>query len=400
MAVKFLNWAGVGVNYPAGANPWSATPVEVAPAFTFFTPGVSLPSQVLNDLFGSVTRQAQLMVTPSLNTWTPATASTGIITGSALDVIAWDDTNRIWVAAGHTTGSISISFADGTDWIGLPNPIPAATYVAIGCLPSGAGFVLFSNGANIQFVTTAGVVTDSGVSTNSSSGGVAWTHPASNTVIGVTWSSSNHDANAYYTTNGSAYVNISGTLPATWSGGGTMLSMAYFTSATGPSNDQLIAFSQGANAANSSRMLHQTWNGSAIAFSSVTLPSALANFVIVGVAYNSSTGLWGAMVYDSVGAVSALYTSPDLVTWTGTGLFLLGQAGGLCCVGAYWIMSALSSFAGVSRYRAFASPDGVNGFGLGTSFVSAMASLPQMAQGPGNVAMWNVNIGQVSRRIG
>jgi hypothetical protein len=56
-----------GTNYPVGANPWNATPLKVAPGYSYFTPGLAPSAQELNYLFNQ--RDGQL-----------ASATAGVLT--------------------------------------------------------------------------------------------------------------------------------------------------------------------------------------------------------------------------------------------------------------------------------------------------------------------------------
>lgn len=68
-------FAPAGANYPAGANPWSATATNDAPGYGYFTPGVPPAAQEMNYLMGGNKSDAQNLQNVIghmlANAWTP-----------------------------------------------------------------------------------------------------------------------------------------------------------------------------------------------------------------------------------------------------------------------------------------------------------------------------------------
>jgi len=400
----YITWAGTAVTYVSG--PDAGFPVEVDSGARSFIPGATLPAQNLNFILGSVTRASATIPSLAVNNWMTLNSASNMTqtVSSVIDCVAWDETNKLWVATGSGALAIAISPDDGQHWTALT--ISGATLpngqFAIG--PVGGGYSLPNTGSGtIRFVSTAGVVTDTGTAIGASNvtGGVCFPN-AQGGATGVLYDVGTHATIAYTTVDGTTIVNVTASLPSTWNTAASQPSMNFFTSAPGPANDQLVAFG-GVPITDPSMLLHITWNGTTFTYSDVTtMPSGLSNLAIFGVAYNTTDQLWGVMGYD--GTLTQIWTSPDLVTWT-LAATLGGLWGGLVTVGPYWVSSVSLPVAGITTYRAVASrlTNGTPNFTpVGTSLSSAIfgAGSGFLSQGSGNAFMWGVNGGQASRRVG
>jgi hypothetical protein len=394
----FITWAGSSANYPAGANPWNSTPEEVIPGFIAFTPGVSLPAQVLNYVVGALSREGQVICSTAINTWGPATATASIVSGATfIHALAWDDKNKLWVAAAHTADGYAISVDDGVVWLTI-GALPGNPVTAIP-LPNGAGVSFIMAGTtDIQFGDYAGTVTGSGthLGVTSVGAGMGISHAASGLAHGLLWDVTNLRFRAYDTANGTAITDNSSSLPTVWHNG--PINPGYFTSCLGPGNTFLFAAGGQTPGTDQSYLLLVTMSaGPTFTFADVTLPVAISGKSVTGVAYNFSSGLWGVMAWD--GAASSFYTSPDLITFTLSRTFS-NAAAGIATVGPYWITALPTILNGHTYDRAYSSLDGVTFAPLGSPFNGIFISGVQMAGGSGNVGMFSTAGVAVSRRVG
>jgi len=402
--MAYFRWS-LTQNYPAGANPWNGTATKVLPGYTFFTPGVAPSAQEFDYAFNAFGETDVLLGSISVNQWTPIQPVGTMSSGSSttLDMMAWDPNNTFWVSASHSSGEYSVSMDDGVIWVDI-GVLPGQA-AGIGPMPNGTGSIIsFAGTVNIQFADYQGTVTDTGTHLGISNvdGGVTFGHPASGKVVGILDDSVNENAHAFSAV-GATVTDLTASLPTQWATATNLSHTSYWTSAPGPANDQLVAFGATTVSTDHSSLLHVTWNGSAFSFANISASNAnlthiLSHTAILGVAYNASANLWGLMAFD--GTNSQLWTSPDLTTWTGMAT-AGGAVGGLAAVGPYWVTTISYTISGAPRWRAFASTDGTNFFGVNNPFGSTiLATRPKMAQGPGNVAVWGVGGSMVSRRQG
>jgi hypothetical protein len=393
----FIQWAGASTNYSSG--PDNGFPVEVTPGFVFWTPGVSLPAQSLNYVVGTLSRAAAVIPSTAINTWSPALTANTMSSGSTtLDLIAWDDVNKVWVSASHSTGEYSLSVDDGINWIDL-GALPGQTDAIIP-LPSGGGYSLPQGGTtNIQFGNLQGAVTDTGTHLSATAIHLAagFPHAASGLAVGFLQDSTLNLTKAYTTPDGTTITDVSASLPGPW-GAGPQGAMSYMRAALGPAKDACVSLGTTVAGTGNSQLLHVTWTGSALVYTNVTVPLAVRTKSITGVAYNATLGLWGLMTYD--GTNSLLYTSPDLVTFTAQAA-PAGFAGGLAAVGPYWVTSIEVPYgSGINRWRAFASLDGNSFTGLGSPYASVFSVASYVVAGDGSVGMYSVQGAAVSKRCG
>lgn len=379
----------------------------MVPPGDIFNPNTGVMPEELNYLFNQFAAPYNLLLSP-LTHWSGGKTSATVVNGaSSLDVLAWDDFFGFWMAVGHTGTEMTWSQDDGDNWIALTTGLPSAQFNAIGPHPGGLGWSLVPGGTtNIQWVDTGGTVTDTGTHLGVAFGtdGIAFPHAASGKIFGIIYDNTNHNIRAYTTPDGTTITDVtSSVIPTTWSNVGSLLSPLGLTYALGPNNDALIAFG-GTPGTSISKLLYLTWNGSIFLGIDLTagLPARITGKQITGVAYNFSQGLWGVMGWDG-SLFSTMYTSPDFASWTNPGSpSLFFYAGGLASIGPYWFTTNAELIATVTRQRAIASLDGFNWRGLGSSFgpSGVMTNNMKLAQGPGNLGLWNVNGGQVSHRVG
>jgi len=214
-------------------------------------------------------------------------------------------------------------------------------------------------------------------------------------IFTFSWDSSNHFTRAFSCTGNLGETLM--TLPSVWQTG-PQFNIAFFTFARGPNQNALVAWGGTTPGVDTSYILQMSAASfpTAPTFTNLTLPSGISTNVVTGVAYNSTTELWGAMVYD--GTHSALWTTADLSTWT-KHTDITDKCGGLQTLGPYWVTTAKRGGAPAATFYApIYSFDGdmwSRGAGTGIS------SLPKLAGGRGCLATWSTNMAMVSEtRIG
>jgi hypothetical protein len=401
----FINWAGPG-NYSSG--PDSGFPIEVDSGARFFTPGFTVPAETLNFILGTLSREAQTIPSLAIHDWAALKAVGGAggisPTFTQMDSLFWDDVHKMWVAAGHSSPGLSYAPDDGNTW--LPLTTSGATLLApaaVGPLPNGTGFTWQGIGAGVtQFVSLTGVVTSTTSSQSlNATGGVAFPHTGYGGVVAVVYDSdaTRQRAVTYRTIDGTTLAFDA--LPTTWHNVNTMPAMSFFTSAAGPAQDQLVVFGGTTPVTNPSMLLHITWNGSAFTYTDVSaaMPIGMSNLSLKAVAYNATDGLWGVLGDD--GTNTAIYTSPDLVTWTSH--FLTQKWGGLVCVGPYWVSSQPWSLAGVVSFRAVSARSDFVFTPLPNTMdatIFSLAQLGRLSQGYGNAVMWGKVGAQATKQLG
>jgi hypothetical protein len=397
---KFITWAGAQ-NYSVG--PDAGFPVETAPGFVAFTPGLALPAQGLNYVLGSLAREAALIPSAALNNWTPVVNASVAVTATVLERVCWDDANQLWWATGSTPNHISISPDDGQSWLQLANLTTQPK--AIAPMPPGTPFGVSAPGTgveNIVFITLDGTVTNTGTHLGvvNATGATVFGLDAGPILVGLIYDATTGNTKAYTTVDGTTIVDVSAALPVGWKTAGLQPSMTFFSSCDGPAGERLVVWGNTVAGVNQSMMMRVSWNGAAVVFTAITIIAVPLNTGrITAVAYNATLGLWGVWVDDGTNGI--LYTSADLVTWTAKDAFT-GLVQALVTVGSYWVLAAITgNIGGSPYYRAYGSLDGLNFWGLGTSFNSGFLSTPTfLAAGDGGVAMWSNSRIQMTRRIG
>ena len=116
-----FKWATAETNYPAGGNPWDATPVNVAPVGDIFTPNTKPGAQNLNYVLNkmgatSAAILATLGTAQFFPTYTPL-ASDFV----AYQAVSYDPLACKWLVAGRapTTGFVTLAAGrgvGGADW--------------------------------------------------------------------------------------------------------------------------------------------------------------------------------------------------------------------------------------------------------------------------------------------
>lgn len=401
----FIRWSLASL-YPSGANPWSSSATKTAPPYNFYTPGVPSGAQEDNFILHSLGEQSSLVASVPLGQLTP-TETVSTLTGggsTTLDQMAYNEGGGLWFAVTHSTPNLLASPDNGSSWTSVATP--ASQVNAMGFFsPLGAGNntsytplsgVLILGGSNNVFFYNAasGALVDSGSSqgVTFNSGGVAFGLPTSTAaVFGFSYDGTNHRTRCFACTGSVSYTAL--TLPTAWQNG-PQTNITYFTYGIGPSLDALVAWGGTTPGTDTSYILHMSAASfpTTPTFTALTLPSGMSGNSITGVAYNPTTGQYGAMVYD--GTNSALWTTADLTTWTQQTV-LTGLFAGLVNIGPYWVTTAeRGDVPGATSYAPIYSFDGITWKrGAGTGITSR----PQLAAGPGCIALWSTGQFMVSQ---
>lgn len=164
ITVTVPTWA-TGGNYPAGPDPWSATPMRQTPISTYWTPKTSDPAQYMNnqlgligDQIGNVNTNLNILdtfVTQLQNfnlVYQNVATDISTLTSGSLFLVLRDTFNHRWLAWGATGTSTNASFLTTTDiltvssWVGLntPSSYTALTTITSGVVDSATGNAIFS----------------------------------------------------------------------------------------------------------------------------------------------------------------------------------------------------------------------------------------------------------------
>lgn len=124
-----FNWATAESNYPAGGNPWSATPVNVAPVGDIFTPNTKPGAQNLNYILNKIASATSRVYAwgagpiQFLPSYAPRTAALATLSCHAFDPITLK-----WMIAGNapSTGDVAVVWGRGSDNSDMRPPISGA----------------------------------------------------------------------------------------------------------------------------------------------------------------------------------------------------------------------------------------------------------------------------------
>lgn len=319
-------WASTA-NYPAGADPWSATPTKVAPGSAYvaagFGPGQPLPAQVMNWFLNSVTPWLSYQDTIEARTFSvaiqPAVTTHKLANFLQDNVILYDIDNRKYFAAGQDSTNSHVPkvyhSADGANWIddGAPTPPLGVDHTAQICWGPGNGlFVFVEEGSgnqhyrrgldggwyNLSLTTSIktyvarwfrGAWYCVGVSSGPHVAGYLWT-PASNT--------GSSGAKTNLTLPGSTSVNLGSTLAPLLACSASILIIAAPLGTTPPT-------AQG--------HLWVTTDGATF-----THVSGVFASTIIALVYNEGDALFYALCSETAvsSGLSNVYVSSDGITWT------------------------------------------------------------------------------------
>lgn len=402
LLAKFFRWALLG-NYPSGSDPWSGTSLTVAPAYEHFTPGVPPSAQEMNSDLNLLGEEAKLIATVPMGSAFSQVPSVIAPGSTSIDYLSYDTDGALWLAACNATAELAASWDNGQSWATLATPV--GQILALGnftipgnIMPTDA--ILILGGSNHVFYYTAatGTLVDSGGTqgVTACGGGAAFGLQTSTpAVFGFTYDQSNQRTRAFVSAGPASFASL--TLPTAWQNG-PQVNITHFSYGVGVQFDALIAWGGGTPGVNTSYILRANigpvWPGTPT-FTDLSLPSGMSTKSIVGVAYNTTTAQWGAMVWDGVN--SALWTTADLTTWTQQAN-MPGQFAGLVTVGPYWVSSQPHlGHPNANGYMPVYSLDG-QAWARAAGMITNTAS--RMAQAKGGYALWTSGIAIFSPRIG
>jgi hypothetical protein len=349
-------------NYPAGSQPWSATPIKVAPASDYFTPDTKPPAQNFNYTLNAICAQLDALNDAAVYTGISNYGATqnGITGGGASDVqgFAWDSFYQRWVVdpGSGASGNVTVSYDGGNTWVNwgtvetMSHSGPFAISPLDGSIitagPGGGG------GTVVHFPGSTGVGTNTNTSwTNSDTQGKG---AATYFLGGITYvwhvftfdqSGANQTSHWSISPDGTTWTDNTSALPSGF-GGTTENVVGNYVVSVSPTI--MVAGITGANGFGTDRALLLVSTDGATA-TGVT-PSFLtgSHWQICGLHYSSNDQLFGLMVND--GTNSYFYTTPTPGTsssWLLVKTFSNRLCRGLNTIGRVWITTGLTSTIGI-----------------------------------------------------
>ena len=392
---KPYQFANTG-NYPAGANPWNATPTRVAPGLAYLTPGsASKPTaQGLNYVMGQ-NSDAALALWKELGAFACQNwrGTQGVaVSGNQWNHVCYDPSDNTWNALVRTTGSpdtvtIAKSYDGGKTWVswqtssgvaGLPVYGPSTGIYPLGIRCGGPGvYVVATFGqASLSTYAVSFSLVISGVWTLEASfnvgtspsdlTGVTSGYDADISFFGPTTISCNNKAKA---TSGSQTGVYSSS-----NGGGTWAAQAFPTTLGDSSTHVIPGWTKSAQSSAIWLIMQRGLTGTAcgnqymyttdgLTFLSHTLPGGVqgASDMQAALAYGpgaAGNGLFMCAVQVSGGG-TRFATSADGLTWTAGVTLTSVNVTDLVSFGSAWVAVVDAEASGGSNaYIIYSLDDG------------------------------------------
>jgi hypothetical protein len=377
-------WATAG-SFPAGANPWNAQPMRVAPATGYFLPNTVPPAEYENYLHGAALDGLATIETAFLAefdfvspiqaiNWPALVTRTGGPGTERIMSAFWDAFNSRWIMLSGLTGGttpkyINASIDGGLSYTLLSTQSPTGGgYLLAGCADPGSNkSIICPSASTFFYVSTNG--TSWAVSTV---GGASYTYTSALFFAGlfVAIGCESGAAVAHVTTSPdtTTWTDRTAAIPAALA---TLAGSA--TSWVSATNGSIIVAVPQQNAGFASGATMTSTNGTTWTLGSFASGSILNADIVSGLAYSATDGLF-IMTLQSAGTVTKILTSPNGTTWTYlrsvSGRFLTA----LAAIGSVWVAYSLKS--GVAAEVLFS-------LNAGLTWAVAPLTMPTDANPPG-----------------
>lgn len=364
-----VRWASLEINYPgvsSPSQPWLGGPVQVAPASDYWSPNVKPPAQNFNYLFAKEDAQSQyaynLAVSVAVGNWLPETGFNGIVSVTNTPInwagFGFDEIYGRWIgcylaqSSGPTNHiQLAETFDGGRTWtqvfVSATGSSESQPFAMVLSPTNNSLQVVITSGASAyahsiaSFVDTPVALSWATACTQATAfafGGYLWALIGNQT--GGTFSAWLSQGD---TATGAVWSNETSTLPVAWQSGtnhlGALLSA---TGSVGGTATAVMAICGATAGTDTAKLLKMTVVAGVPTCTDITptLPSYPAAVMqICGLTYGANDGLWGLAVNDGGGGNSAIFTSPDLTTWTAVYATGEGIIQGLAVVGNVWATS-------------------------------------------------------------
>ncbi len=330
------------------SGPDIGTPTKTIPPYTNFIPGVPVGAQEMNYLLNLrdlATNQnfAHDAIIGASN-WKPAVVSTALVASSSFYVPpVWNAAVDTWFAAPWNTGANAFyvtysglawgSYGSGTNVQSQPIAFAAASdgKMAMICTTFGGTTSTHTTSSAVQDDVTIQTFMGGGMTC----GILAW-FQSQWVFVGGTQSGANFvgiEAGSF--TGTGLWADGHTSLPAVWQTSANHVDRMFSCmneSYPGAGDATVIVVGQHptSNGTDTTRVLKVT----ASAFTDIT-PAAWASKSLTGLAYDPSSQLFWALVYNVTQTI--VCTSPDLVTWTTVHTFLGADVESPAVLGGVWV---------------------------------------------------------------
>jgi hypothetical protein len=341
-------WASGGVSYPAGASPWSATPVRLLPLVSYFTPNAPAPAEEMNYILGVGYDQQNALATSFLGAfdfvspiqainWPTTVARTGGAGTERIQSAFWDTFNSRWIMLSGLTGGttpkyINASIDGGLSYTVLSTQSPTgAGHLLAGCADPGSNkSVICPSAQTFLYVSTNGT---SWATATTSSASVTCSAPVFFNGLFVVPGCESGTTTAHLTTSPdtATWTDRTAAIPASLAA----LQLAGTLWLTATNGTILVAVPQQQTLVSGTSATMTSTNGTTWTLGAVANANVSSGDGASGLSWNSSDNVF--MLTFNGGVTTKIYTSPDGLTWTYVRTITGHAIISLASIGSVWV---------------------------------------------------------------
>jgi hypothetical protein len=315
------SWANA--NYSAGPS-WGGTPQRAAPGAAFLTPGITLPAENANYLYGNAFDAAQSAINavgemPALN-WSGLVA-----VGITPVCVAWSDVEQAWYAFAGSASTVQRSADFGKVWAaGSALAVATGVFVDAAFDTSGNGVVVSNVSAQSSTFVAYGTAltwTNTAGALGAAGGATSLVFDAAHNIWCAVGTTNAVGAWAYTSTNRTAWTARS--LPGTWTSTGTSSAQLGYGNGIIVASYTNAVTSQFRTARSTDGGI--TWTNDQAIVQNAGI-SIATGFPTTRPVWSATDALWYVAVYQqTVSRKTQIFSSPDGITWSVAATLLGGD---------------------------------------------------------------------------